>query len=198
MMRLPRKFIPLPSRTVGINAQRAENAKCLDHLVSPFGRRIKGRGIWMIIVTIVCLSTSIKAQNNGVKIYSVKDTVPLWDKKYRSEIYWGFYKIDFDKETIQSKGFAFREGDKAPDLTNVNNLFKEEPKDYFEVISPTKIKVRRIKGTRVKRAWNDFATAGRTGGSPAETYFIIGDTLQRKDWKLKYVLDKDLTERIKK
>lgn len=154
-----------------------------------------------IILTFFIMMLSliqVKAQNSDVKIYSVKDTVPLWDKKYRSEIYWGFYKVNNKEKTIQNKDFAFRSGDKAPDLSNLNNLFKDEPKDYFEVISPTKIKVKRIKGTRVKRAWNDFATAGRTGGSPAVTYFIIGDTLQRKDWKLKCVLDRDLTERYQK
>ena len=151
-----------------------------------------------IILTFFIMMLSliqVKAQNSDVKVYSVKDTVPLWDKKYRSEIYWGFYKVDYRESTLQSKGFAFRAGDKAPDLTNLNDLFKEEPKDYFEVTNPTKIKVKRIKGTRVKRAWNDFATAGRTGGSPAETYFIIGDTLQRKGGKLKYALDKKLTDR---
>lgn len=155
------------------------------------------RIIFIFYITVSSLM-QVKAQNSDVKIYSVKDTVPLWDKKYRSEIYWGFYKVDNKEKTLQSKGFAFRAGDKAPDLTNVNSLFKEEPKDYFEVTSPAKIKVKRIKGTRVKRAWNDFATGGRSGGSPAETYFIIGDTLQRKDGKLKYVLDKDLTERYLK
>lgn len=153
----------------------------------------------MLTFFIMMLSlTQVKAQSNDVKIYSVRDTIPLWDKKYRSEIYWGFYKVDYKESTLQGKGFAFREGDKAPDLTNLNDLFKDKPKNYFEVINPTKIKVKRIKGTRVKRAWNDFATVGRTGGSPAETYFIIGDTLQRKDWKLKYVLDKNLTERYQK
>ncbi|RZL39548.1 MAG: hypothetical protein EOO96_00365 [Pedobacter sp.] len=151
-----------------------------------------------IILTFFILTfslTQVKAQNNAVKIYSVKDTIPLWDKKYRSEIYWGFYKVDDKEKTIQIKGFSFRAGDKSPDLNNLDSLFKDERKNYFEVINPTKIKVKRIKGTRVKRAWNDFATSGRSGSSPAETYFIIGNTLQRKDGKLKYVLDKDLTER---
>ncbi|RZL40973.1 MAG: hypothetical protein EOP00_25715 [Pedobacter sp.] len=144
----------------------------------------------MMILIVLGLSSVVKAQSD-VKIYSVRDTVPLWDKKYKSEIYWGFYKVDFKEKTIQSNQFSFRGGDKAP---NLSNLFKEASTDYFDVLSATKIKVKRIKGTRTKRAWNDFATAGRTGGSPSQTYFIIGDTLQGKDWKLKYILDKELTE----
>lgn len=144
---------------------------------------------------LLLFSLSASAQN--VKIYAVKDTAELWDKKYKSEIYWGFYKVDFDQETIQIKGFAFRGGDNAPDLSNLNILFKDEPKDWFETLSPTKLKVKRVKGTRVKRAWNDFATAGRTGGSPSSLFFMDGDTLSRKDGRFKFVLDKELTEKYK-
>ena len=153
---------------------------------SPLGK------VW---VGLLLLSLSASGQN--VKIYAVKDTAELWDKKYRTEIYWGFYKVDFDKETIQVKGFAFRGGDKAPDLTNLNILFKDEPKDWFEMLSATKLKVKRVKGTRVKRAWNDFATPGKTGGSPSSLFLIDGDTLRRKDGRLKFVLDKELTEKYK-
>lgn len=145
-----------------------------------------------LFCVILIFTLTSHAQN--IKIYSVKDTVELWDKKYKSEIYWGFYKVDMDEKTIQVNGFAFRAGDKAPDLTK---LFKDEPKDWFEVLSPTKFKVKKVKGTRVKRAWNDFATPGRSGGSPSYTFFIDTDTLRRKDGGLKFVLDKDLTERYK-
>lgn len=142
----------------------------------------------------VMLIFTLTSQAQNVKIYSVKDTVELWDKKYKSEIYWGLYKVDMDEKTIQVNGFAFRAGDKAPNLTN---LFKDEPKDWFEVLSPTKFKVMKVKGTRVKRAWNNFATPGRSGGSPSYTFFINADTLWRKDGELKFVLDKDLMERYK-
>ncbi|MET0573881.1 MAG: hypothetical protein ABWZ79_20860 [Pedobacter agri] len=59
------------------------------------------------------------------------------------------------------------------------------------------MKVKRIKGTRVKRAWNDFATPGRTEGSPSYTFFINADTLRTQGGRLKFVLDKELTEKYK-
>lgn len=165
-----------------------------------FEKGIKWVAIYMMIALTLCFSNSIRAQS--VKIYSVRDTIPLWDKKYKSEIYWAFYKVDFDKKSIQATNFSFREGDKAPDLTD---LFKDASKDYFVFLSPTKIKVKRIAGSRVKRAWNDFATPGRTGGSASKTFFIIGDTLsikgsnrfalnQRLTGKAMITLDKELTE----
>jgi len=153
---------------------------------------------FIIFYTIPLLSVllifTLTSHAQNLKIYSVRDTTELWDKKYKSEIYWGFYKVDVDQKTIQHKGFAFRGGDKAPDLMN---LFKDEPKDWFEILSPTKMKVKRVKGTRVKRAWNDFATLGRTGGSPSYTFFINADTLRTQGGRLKFVLDKELTEKYK-
>ncbi|SHE63804.1 hypothetical protein [Pedobacter caeni] len=147
-----------------------------------------------LIALVVQLSA--KAQDKtDVKIYSVRDTTVLWDKKYKSEIYWAFCKIDGNEKTIQSSGFNFRDGDKGPDLTDLSHLFKDEDKDWFVVLSPVKLKVKRVKGTRTKRAWNDFATAGRTAGSPAKIFFINGDTLSMKGGSLKLVLDKELTSR---
>jgi len=101
------------------------------------------------------------------------------------------------KKTVQHKGFAFRGGDKAPDLVNLTNLFADEPKDWFEVLSPTKMKVKRVRGSHVKRAWNDFATPGRTGGSPSYSFFINVDTLQTQGGRLNFILDKELTEKYK-
>lgn len=141
---------------------------------------------------------SIAASAQNVKIYVARDTTKLWNEKYRSEIYWDFYKVDFDEKTIQNKGFAFRDGDKVPDLTNMNNLFKDEPKDWYVILNSSKIKVKRVKSTHVKRVWNDFATPGRTGGSPSYLFFINNDTLFKKGGILKFVLDRELTERYKK
>ena len=162
--------------------------------LNAFGPIIK-HGCGMCIGLIVLFMQTSHAQN--VKIYAVKDTTELWDKKYRSEIYWGFYKVDMVKKTVQHKGYAFRGGDKAPDLANLTNLFADEPKDWFEVLSPTKMKVKRVRGTRVKRAWNDFATPGRTGGSPSYSFFINVDTLRTQGGRLNFVLDKELTEKYK-
>lgn len=150
-----------------------------------------------IFITGMGLLFSATTNAQHVKIYGVRDTVALWDKKYSSEIYWSFYKVDFAKKTIKNKNFAFREGDKAPDLTNLNNLFEAERKDDFEVISATKFKVKRIKGTRVKRAWKDFATAGRTSGFPSYLFFIVDDTLRIGNSEMKYVTEKSLTEKYK-
>ncbi|WAC42557.1 hypothetical protein [Pedobacter sp. SL55] len=82
-----------------------------------------------IIMGPFLFSQAANAQN--IKIYTVKDTMALWDKKYKSKINWGFYKVDMDSKTIQKKGFAFGNGDKAPDLTKLTNLFKDVPKDWF-------------------------------------------------------------------
>ncbi|RZL32316.1 MAG: hypothetical protein EOO96_14340 [Pedobacter sp.] len=161
----------------------------LMHFATPstLGRTVVG----------ILLFVSLSANAQNVKIYAVKDTTELWDKKYRSEIYWGFYKVDMVEKTVQHKSFEFRGGDKAPGLTNLINLFKDEPKDWFEILSPTKMKVKRVKGTRVKRAWNDFATPGRTGGSPSYSFFINVDTLRTQGGRLKFILDKELTEKYK-
>ena len=147
----------------------------------------------MVVCTILCSAFHGHAQNN-ISIYALKDTVSLWDKKYKSEIYWSFYKVDWNHKTIHFKRFdTFRDGDKAPDLDSLVAIFKDTPKSYFEVLDSTKIKVPRVKGTRRKRAWNDFATSGKSGREPARIFFVKGDTLQQKGSQQKYVLDKKLT-----
>lgn len=147
-----------------------------------------------VVCTILCATLHGHAQNN-VGIYALKDTVSLWDKKYKSEIYWSFYKVDWSNKTLQFKGFGtFRDGEKAPVLDSLTTIFDGNSKSFFEVLSPTKIKVPRIKGTRHRRAWNDFATSGKSGSEPAQIFLIKGDTLQQKGSQYKHVLDNKLTE----
>lgn len=151
------------------------------------------RGMAVMVIVIILAIMRANGQSNNVKIYVVKDTMALWDKKYKSEILWGFYKVDMDKKTIQYKSFSFREGELAPDLKSISDVFKGEPTNWFELISPTKIKVKRIKGAREKRAWNDFATPGRSGGAAAQIFFIDEGILHSKNGRLKFVFDENLT-----
>lgn len=154
-------------------------------------------GTAVMVLVIVLSIMRANAQTNNVKIYVVKDTMALWDKKYKSEILWGFYKVDMDKKSIQHNSFKFREGEQEPDLKIVSYVFRGQPTNWFEVISPTKIKVKRIKATRTKRAWNDFATSGRSGGAAAQIFFIKEDTLQTKNGRLKFVFDENLTKKYR-
>lgn len=137
----------------------------------------------------------IQKTNPNVKIYSYKSSKTFINYKGENEIWWLFYKIDWNKKTMQYVQFEFKEGDKTPDLTNVSKLFKKSSLDDFIVLSPNKIKVKREKGYR-KRAWLDFATPGvKTPSVPARKYFINNDTLTGKNKDFKFVLDKDLTSR---
>lgn len=148
----------------------------------------------IVVCTILCAALHGNAQNN-ISIYALRDTVALWDKKYKSEIYWSFYKVDWSNKTLHFKRFGtFRDGDRAPGLDSLTTMFNDASKSFFEVLSPTKIKVPRVKGTRHKRAWNDFATSGRSGREPAQIFLLKGDTLQQKGNQYKYVLDKKLIE----
>ncbi|NRT14564.1 hypothetical protein HNP99_000904 [Flavobacterium sp. 28A] len=149
-----------------------------------------------LLLVALILSISSKAQNtiNHIKIYAVKDTTSIWGKEYPGEVNWRFLKVDTKKNTIQFKSYLdIEEGDPAPDLTNLPTLFIKERTEYFKVINTHKIKVPRIKSTHLKRAWNDFATSGRSGGQSAEIYFINGDTLRARRGIYKYILDKGLT-----
>lgn len=149
-----------------------------------------------LLLIILISSISSKAQNtiNHIKIYAIKDTISIWGKEYPGDVHWRYVKVDMKKKTLQFKSFLdIEEGDPAPDLTNLPTLFIEEATEYFKVINTHKIKVPRIKSTHIKRAWNDFATPGRTGGQSATIYFINGDTLRIRRGKYKYILDKDLT-----
>lgn len=137
----------------------------------------------------------IEKSNSSVKIYSCKSSKAFINYKGENEIWWLFYKIDWNKKTMQYAQFEFKEGDKAPDLSNVGKLFKKGNMDDFIVLSPNKIKVKRERGYR-KRGWFDFATPGvKIPSTPARIYFINGDTLTGRNKDFKFVLDKDLTSR---
>ncbi len=141
---------------------------------------------------------SINAQSkiNTIKIYAIRDTI-AYDTIYPPEIHWSFYKLDMKNQTIQYKSFkTFFKGDPAPDLTNLSTLFEEKKRYWFKIINNNKIKVPRIKPTRRKRAWFDFATPGRSGGRRSRIFFINRDTFKEKKNNQEYVLDKELTKRI--
>ncbi|MCC9065195.1 hypothetical protein [Flavobacterium piscisymbiosum] len=155
---------------------------------------------WTLFLLINCFLSSGQTQNvqkinSNVKIYGYKSKAVLINDKDESKIWWLFYKIDWDKKTIQYAQFEFKERDKEPDLSNVTKLFKNSTIDEFVVLNPNKIKVKRERAYR-KRAWFDFATPGvKTPSSPARKYCINSDTLVGKNKDLKFVLDKDLTMR---
>ncbi|NRS90344.1 hypothetical protein HNQ02_003284 [Flavobacterium sp. 7E] len=149
----------------------------------------------LLIIHIVGIGQvkDIKKSDSNIKIYSYKNSALFHSNKDKNEIWWMFYKIDWDKKTIQYTEFIFNDGDKLPDVSNVNKLFRKAQIDKFVILSPHKIKVRRIKGYR-KRGWFDFATPGvKIQAVPARKYFINGDTISGKNKNLKFVLDKDLT-----
>ncbi|OXA88401.1 hypothetical protein [Flavobacterium hercynium] len=138
---------------------------------------------------------NIQKSDSNVKIYSYKNKALFTSNKDKKEIWWFFFKVDWDERTIQSVEFVFEEGGKFPDLSNVNKLFKITDIDEFIILSPHKIKVRGQRGYR-QRGWFDFATPGvKIPAIPARKYFFKGDTLTGKNKNLKFVLDKDLTTR---
>ncbi|MDR6969610.1 hypothetical protein J2X31_003643 [Flavobacterium arsenatis] len=128
------------------------------------------------------------AQNTDfdVKIYSHKSST------FENKFWLVLYKIDWNAKTIQYAQVHLKEGDEVSDLKSIRQIFRNAiPASKFIVLNPNKIKVERI---RRKRNWLNFATP-RIKSSPAERYFINGDTLGRRKKGGGYVLDKELTLR---
>ena len=139
--------------------------------------------------------TLAQGKNDEIAIYIATDTISIWGKDFPKEIRLSYCKIDFTNKTIQFLSFSPRlVNDTTPDLYNLEELFIGKSKDYFKVINKNKIKVARIKATKVNRAWNDFATPRKSGGEPSKVYFLKDETLKAKKGKVIYHLDKQRTK----
>lgn len=150
-----------------------------------------------IVILFFLNSFLILAQvkNDEVAIYIATDTISIWGKDFPNEIRLSYCKIDFTNKTIQFLSFSPRlVNDPTPDLHNLKELFVGKSKDYFKVINKNKIKVARVKATKVNRAWNNFATPRKSGGEPSKVYCLEDETVKLKKGKLIYYLDKQRTK----
>lgn len=152
--------------------------------------------LFVLMHSFISIGQTQDIQKSGlnVKIYSYKNKALFTSNKDKKEIWWFFFKVDWNEKTMQYVELVFEEGGKLPDLSNVNKLFRKSNIDKFIVLNPHKIKIRGQRGYRRRRGWFDFATPGvKIPFIPARKYFLKGDTLTGKNKNLKFVLDKDLT-----
>ena len=144
-----------------------------------------------------------------LQLFFILLAIPFWsfaqkqdapEREFRVEIYsdqfshenlwWLYYKIDWDQKTIQYAQIMLNNGDEKPSFKTVKEIFKNAvPADQFIVLKANTIKVEKISR---KRTWSNFATP-RVKNNPAETYYIEGNKLSRKRKGKGYVLDKNLT-----
>lgn len=154
--------------------------------------------LFLLLLALPFFGNAQNTQKNdsGVKIYSYKNRAKFGENLYENKIWWIFYKFDWNEKTIQRVKFEFEEGDKTPNLTDFTTLFKNSDTNKFIIINPNKIKVKRIKNTTTRRAWNNFATPRtKSNATPAEIYLFKNETFSGKNKGLIFVLDKELTVR---
>lgn len=136
-------------------------------------------------------SASAMAQSS-IKIYAYQ-TTSFWGKVDDNPVFWSFYKVDVKNKTIQYQEFeTVTEEGVAPDFSQPLDLFKGTPSYSFEIINDEKIKKPRVK--RNKRKWYNLATPQPEKGTPAEVYFINGETFRKRGSKNEHQLNKDLTD----
>ena len=118
-------------------------------------------------------------------------TIEVYSSKFTFEnTWWSFYKIDWEKNTIQYAQVKVNKDDEKPNFNAVKALFRDAVSpSKFIIINPNKIKVERISR---KRSWLNFATP-KEKNSPAERYYIKDNTLGRNKKGGEYLLDKELT-----
>lgn len=142
--------------------------------------------LFYLFLSCFGIAQTAQIDSSGVKIYSHQSSI------YENKFWVSLYKIDWNANTIQYAQINLNEGEKISDVKSITKLFRNAaPASKFIVINPNEIKVERI---RRSRSWLNFATP-RVKSSPAEKYFIKGDSLGLRKNGGGYLFNKDLTFR---
>ncbi|MFD2908026.1 hypothetical protein ACFSX9_04685 [Flavobacterium ardleyense] len=128
----------------------------------------------------------------NIRIYTRLDTLKFRDENFKDEVRISYLKIDLEEAKISYANETFLEGEQR-DVPNLKKIFKSKESNYYVVTSANTFEIPKSV-SKYKRAWNDFATPGRSV-TRAKKYTVSGNSIRSKNSKpgSSHVFDPSLT-----